>query len=36
MFSDDFNVDSLSKELYESKMNAIQDNFERVKKLEMR
>lgn len=33
--TDDFDINTLTKELYESKMDAIQDNFERVKNLTM-
>jgi hypothetical protein len=32
--TDDFDVSTLSKELYESKIDAVRDNFDRVKKLE--
>tara|TARA_A100001515_G_scaffold14178_1_gene10627 strand:+ start:1746 stop:2609 length:864 start_codon:yes stop_codon:yes gene_type:complete len=34
-FTDDFDTSILTKELYESKMDAIKDNLERVKNLEM-
>lgn len=34
-FTDDFDTSVLTKELYESKLDAVKDNFERVKNLEM-
>lgn len=35
IFLEDFDINSLNKDLYDSKINAINDNFERVKKLKM-